>query len=198
MKEFSAAMGQDIPLVDFEGDTFIPGGAPASDLEGPEVPEPEPTSEDDAEFPSEVEEDVTGLMFLGALSSSFDLFGHHFTLKTLRAGEELICAQIVKEYEGTLAQGKAYAIAQVAAALVTVDGRPIVKSLGPDDGLANMRQKFDFVRTRWYWPVIDMLYAHFSNLMMRQASAFEAYEGKSNASRMPLLPLPGSQSVKGF
>jgi hypothetical protein len=193
------SMGQDRPLPDFEGDVMLtPGQVPASDLDGSDVPEPEPTSDENIEFPDEVEQDVTGLMFLGSLSESFELLGHRFTIKTLRAGEELMCAQIVKEYEDTLAQGKAFAIAQVAASIVTVDGRELVKSLGPEDTLMTLRQKFDFIRTRWYWPVIEMIYGHYSGLVVRQAIAYEAYEGKSSASRMMLMPLPGSRSAKGF
>ena len=196
----SESIGQERPLPDFEGDPFIARmmAPAASDMEDSGIPDPEPTSDEVDEFPSEVEDDFTGLMFLGALSSTFELFGHRFAIKTLRANEELVCAQLVKEYEGTLAQGKAYVIAQIAASIVTVDGREITKPLGPEDNMATLHRKFEYVRTHWYWPVIEMIYSEFANLMMRQSAAFDAYLGKSVASRMQLMPLPVSQSAKGF
>lgn len=151
---------------------------PASDMDGP--PEPTTFVEEDVDlFPDDVSQDVTGLTFMGYLTSSFELKGHRFVIRTLKVGEELACAQLIKEYEETMAQGKAYAIAQIAAAIVTVDGRNIGESLGPDDSLATISNKFDYIAKRWYWPVIEALYDEFSNLMLRQAVAYDALEGKS-------------------
>lgn len=186
MDEMPAHMGM---VPDFEPDVdfgIAANSQPASEMNGPAVPEPSPS--DNEQFPAEVEEDVHGLMFLGSLTHSFELLGHRFVLRTLRIGEELSCAQVVKEYEGTMAQGKAYAIAQIAAALVSVDGREIVGNLGPDDTASTIHKKFEYIRERWYWPVIELIYAEFSDLMIRQASAYEALEGKWRASRTSFTP----------
>lgn len=167
------------PVMNFEDSADFSLNLPASDMDGPLEPQ-SPVDEEADLFPDDVRQDVTGLMFLGYLTSSFEFKGHRFVLRTLKAGEELACAQLIKEYEETMAQGKAYAMAQVAAAIVTVDGRSIGESLGPDDvnTLSTISNKFNYISQRWYWPTIEALYVEFSDLMIRQAVAYDALEGK--------------------
>lgn len=185
-------------LPDFEGDTDLGGFA----IDQSPLPDPDPVPDEGQidEFDPRVAEDVEGLLFLGALSSEFELFGHQFVMRTLRVGEELAVAQVVKQYEGTLAQGKAYAIANVAASIVTVDGRPLVESLGPDqeETLTTINRKFAYVRSKWYFPVVELLYQEFSQLRLRQAAALEEFAGKLQAGRPTPLPFAGSLSDRGF
>jgi hypothetical protein len=174
------------PVPDFEEDPsyldLTP--LPASETEPTPVPEPTPESDDPDEFPEEVHEDVHGLLFLGALSTEVELWGHKVVLRTLKAGEELAVGQIVSEYNETPSQGKAFAIATVAASIETVDGRIISKPIGPSDSLASIRQKFEYIRENWHWPFIETIYFEYSQLVVRQAMAFDALEGKLRASQL--------------
>src|SRR4051812_6796279 len=97
-------------LPDFEADPIYP------------VEPKQPTPERGAtSFSPEVHNDVVGMIFLGALTDEFDVFGHRIVLSTLTAGEELSIALVIKDCQATLAQGKAMAIATVAAAVERVD-----------------------------------------------------------------------------
>lgn len=157
---------------------------PASETEPMPAPEPTPESDEPDEFPEEVADDVHGLLYLGALSTEIEMWGHKVVLRTLKAGEELAVGQIVAEYNDTPSQGKAFAIATVAAALETVDGKIIAKPIGPSDSLATIRQKFEYIRANWHWPFIEAVYFEYSQLIVRQATAFDALEGKLKASRL--------------
>lgn len=85
-------------------------------------------------------------------------FGQKIRLRTLRAGEELECGLLVSRYNGTPEEGRAYITAVVAAAIDSVNGLPLVESLGPIDEEEQVKRQFDYVRTRWYWPQIQRIY----------------------------------------
>jgi hypothetical protein len=98
------------------------------------------------EFPEEVREDVEGLAWLGYLEDSFDLFGHSFVVRTLKGDEELLAGLLTKDYESTMTQGKAFAWANVALSLVSVDGdEDFCPEIGPDRQ-ANARARFNAAR----------------------------------------------------
>ena len=178
---------------DFEGDPSFIGTPPLAGHEAPEPPAPLQAPETPPEaaqpvqdvFPPQVNEDVTGLMHAGHLTHSFQLLGHNFVIRTLKAAEELAVTGVVKQYEGTLGEGKAYAMGMVSAAIVTVDGQPLTRPLGPSDASITtaISQNFHYVGTNWVWPIIEAIYAHYSDLILRQAEAFRQFEGKSEASR---------------
>lgn len=121
--------------------------------------------------------DIENLLTSGSISKEIDLAGHVFVLRTLTIGEELAIAEICGVYDGNFAQAKAIATATVAAALESIDGRPLMKSLGPDVK-NNIRNKFQYIRNKWYWTIINELYEHYQLLLERQISAFEELKGK--------------------
>lgn len=186
-------------LPDIEGDTdFANLGDPSRDPRFTEVKpgspeweeadafqaaaiEPEPEKED--KFPDEIDQDLRGLMFLGALERSFPFLGHDFVMRTLTTGEELACSMVIKEYAETLGSSKAFATAFVGASIVSVDGIPMIKPLGPDQTLDVMRQRFVYVARHWFWPVVEALYDEYAELTLRQANVFKSLEGKLQASR---------------
>lgn len=116
--------------------------------------------------------DIENLLINGSISVEVQLAGHSFVLKTLTIGEELTIAEICKAYEGNFAQAKAIATATVAAALESIDGRPLMHKLGPDE-LSTIRQKFQYIRSKWYWIIISELYEHYTLLLDRQITAFQ-------------------------
>lgn len=129
------------------------------------------------EFPPDVADDITGLLYLGQLTKEVHWGGHTFLLRTLRMQEELAIGLLTKEYESTFALGRAIAAATVGAALEELDGVEFVAALGPDV-LSRVKSKYDHVR-QWFWPVIEKLYQEYLDLQKKQIEAFEAFEGNS-------------------
>lgn len=166
-------MPEGIPPEMFEGDVEFPAPEAA----------PEPEQVEDTGFDPRVHNDVMGMIFLGALTAEFDVFGHRVVLSTLTAGEELEVALVSKPYVDSRAEGHAMAIATVAAAIETVDGKePWPKPLGPATGSA-LREKFEWLKENWHWATIDAVFNHYAELLLRQVDAFEELQGKSTASR---------------
>ena len=140
-------------------------------------------TEEEQEFQNEeavnpsVRTDVENLLTNGSISKEIELAGHVFVMRTLTIGEELAIAEICGAYDGNFAQAKAIATATVAAALESIDGRPLMRTLGPDVK-NNIRHKFQYIRNKWYWTIINELYEHYQLLLERQISAFEELKGK--------------------
>lgn len=145
----------------------------------------DPTSptEEEQEFKNENEidssarNDIENLLTNGSISTEIELAGHFFALRTLTIGEELAISDVCSEYEGNFSHAKAIATATVAASLESIDGRPLMRSLGPDER-NNIRQKFHYIRSKWYWIIINELYEHYLVLLDRQINAFQELKGK--------------------
>lgn len=120
---------------------------------------------------------LDNLLINGKITETISFGGHEFIMRTLTVGEELAISAICSGYEGTLAQGRALATATVAAALESVDGLPLVQSMGPDPSVA-IRQKFNFIKNRWYWNIIAHLYQEYMKLLEKQLEAFETLQVK--------------------
>lgn len=152
----------------------------------PELPdfEAEPSflaPEEEAEPTADPQRDLQALVDIGHLVSDFELFGHSFSLRTLLPAEEFVAASIIEKYAGSLAESKAFIASTLAASIMTVDGKPLTRALGPsiaEIGAAQLAN-FNYITTKWHWPVIDRLYDHYSDLVVRQAEALEELEGKS-------------------
>lgn len=134
------------------------------------------------EFQPQVVEDVEGLIWLGHLEDEFEFCGHEFVIRTLKAEEELQAALLVKEWGDTIGQAKAWAWANIALALVSVDGDvDFCPPVGPDkSGYA--RARFKWVISRWYWPLGNYIFARFASLVQRQADAVNAVADLSSRS----------------
>lgn len=152
--------------------------------------------EQDDQFPDDVLEDVEGLMWLGYLEDSFEFAGHDFVLRTLRGEEELLAALVTREYVETLGQAKAWVWAQIALALIVVDGdEDFCPPAGPNTK-DNARARFQYVTRRWYWPLAAYLYDHYSSLLERQAVALQALQDLSTRSRTSFMASPDSSTGK--
>ncbi len=144
--------------------------------------EEEPVETEEEQFSPEIAQDVTGLVHLGHLTGRFEVLGHVIVLRTLKLGEELAVGQVVDQFAQTVVQGQAFAAALVAASLVSVDGRPVLAALGPDQE-ATIRDKFEYITTRWYTDTVLEIYSCYKELQARQVKAYEAVSGKSRAGR---------------
>ena len=161
-----------IPVDGFDEDPQFPESEPSLHMMPPEG------ADADEGFGEQISQDVEGLLFLGALTKSVEIGTHTIVLRTLRAGEELTCAQIIKEYDGTLAAPRAFTMARVAASIVSVDGLPLATALGPAETATAVRQRFEYVKENWYWPIIEELFFHVSDLTVKQAEALDEVMGK--------------------
>lgn len=140
------------------------------------------------EFDSRHQNDIEGLLFLGKLTKRCDIFGHVFVIKTLTRGERLAALLVVKEFEESLGVSDAFQTALLAAAIVTVDGRPLTIPLSPSedkDRLTRIRANFEIIQD-YYDAVLEALYAEYGSLLLRQAQAFAALQGNLSASRPSL------------
>lgn len=131
------------------------------------------------EFSGDIDREIEGLLYLGALSANVRIWGHTFEIHTLRAGEELARDQIVNEYEGVFGQSRALGLATAAAAVKSVDGTPLQRPLRPgkSDTISSIRANFATF-SEYYFPVIERIYEEYEKLEVRQARAFKALEGK--------------------
>lgn len=131
------------------------------------------------EFDPRHANDIEGLLFLGRLTHRCEVFGHTFILKTLTRGERLATTLVTHEYEDSLGVADALQTALLAAAIVSVDGRPVSVPLSPDENepLPRIRKNFTIVQ-KWYDPILEALYAEYGNLLLRQAGAFAELSGK--------------------
>lgn len=124
-----------------------------------------------------ISQDVVSLLNLGELTQEFEIRGHKIVLRTLKVGEELEISTFIQPFVGTIDEGRALATATVAAAIVSLDGNPLVREIGPEENM--LRRRFDFVRTKMYWPVIRMIYEEaYSPLLERQVKAIEEFQKK--------------------
>lgn len=147
-------------------------------------------------FPSEVQQAVNGLAWLGHLEREVKFGGHTFVLRTLKTDDDLIVASITQDYIETLGQAKAWALANVAMSLQSVDGDPnFCVALGPDR-TQNARDRFKFV-SNWYWPVVAYLFAQFSELNEEQSEALTALRDLSLRSRDTSSSSPDSSKNQG-
>ena len=120
---------------------------------------------------------ILGLLYLNKLTDSFDYQGHDFVIKTLKIGEELEAALITQEYMQTPDYERALATALVAASIETVDGKPLVTSLGPSED-NYLRHKFEYIKDRWYWTTIGFVYSKYIDLLQKQKEALDEFEKK--------------------
>lgn len=169
-----------MPVDEGEGyESFDPASVRAS------APEPPPSSDDtsgasdsqestdEAEVDSNLAfderhvEPFTGLLYLGALRKTFKWMGHTFTIRTLGTDEQLAIGLLVKEWDDSIAQNRAYSAAVVAAAVETVDGQPLPGPAFEETDEARLRRRFNVVTSTWYDATIDAVFNEYLNLRIK-------------------------------
>lgn len=149
------------------------------------------------QFPDAIRDDVDGLAWLGHLQTTVHMWGHSFTLQTLKANEELEAALIAKEYQDSFGQVKAHAWAHLAMSVVAVDGdENFCPPIGPDVR-KHATAKFRYMTENWYWPIGEFLFGEYVELVQRQTEALEALEDLSPRSRQTSKPTPDSSNEQG-
>lgn len=168
--------GQEFP------DEAVPGASGA--------PDPGPAIEVTVEDPDTEawRADFTGLLTLGAIRGSFDWCGHKIAIRTLTTDEELLVADLIKDFESGMGGAKAYATATSALAVEAIDGQPMPVPLGehPNRPYQWALQRFNYAR-RWYPPTIDAILDAYLTLERRQRAALGGL-GKASAPAEPAIP----------
>jgi hypothetical protein len=150
------------------------------------------------EFDPEVQVDVDGLIHLGALFDTVEFCGHTFGIRTLRLGEELSAARVVAPFRNTLKEPEAWASAQVALALTSVDGdEDFCPQAGPDQD-AYAQARFRYLGKNWFWPTVEYIYNDFTRLQQRQIVAIRALQDLSARNRPTSWPSVDSLSALGI
>lgn len=159
--------------------------------------EPEAVRTDLTEFPEEIQEDVNGLVWLGHLEDEFELFGHHFVIRTLKGDEELAAGTLTKDHQDTMTQVKAWAWANVSLSLVSVDHDPdFCPPIGPDK-VVHARTRFNYCTSKWYWFLADEIFKRLLMLNARQQAAANAIRDLSMRSPAAFSPSLGSLTDQG-
>ena len=154
----------------------------------PEVPPPDPVETTSDEVPTSDEvaaeplpsfdprytEEFDGLLYIGSLTSTFRWFQHDFQIRSLRTDELLKVATLIRPYQETLADAKAYQTAVVAACVMLVDGQPLPLPLDSTDPDAVLAYRFDWVRRKWFPPVLDAIYEEYLKLENKVAEVLAA------------------------
>ena len=137
-------------------------------------PKAENETEDETEykFPEEHKREVEGLAFLGYLTKTFKFKGHKFTIKTLTNGDLLRVFELAERWEGALGQNRALGLAEVSAALLMVDGEPLVAPLADGEDVTLLEQKFNIVK-EWFPAVTDHLFTKVHELVQAQVEVLQ-------------------------
>lgn len=129
---------------------------------------------EEEESVEEVSADVQALLQIGYLTDTFEFAGRQYLIRTLKIGEELQVGLISQKWVGTIDEGRAYVTAVLAAAIQTVNGKPLIVSLGPSDEKILIDRKFEYLLEEYYWNSIKELYnSYYKPLLDRQIEAFE-------------------------
>jgi hypothetical protein len=114
-------------------------------------------------------EDFTGLLTMGALRGWFEWCGHRIALRTITTDEELLVAQLTREFEGGIGGTKAYATALAGLCVEAIDHHPMPVPLGehPNQPYKWALERFNYAR-RWYPPTIDAIFDAYLTLEVRQ------------------------------
>lgn len=132
-------------------------------------------------FDARYAEPFLGLLYVGALADEFTWLGHNFVIRTLRDGEKLAVAMVIKEYADTMAADRAYAAALVAICTMSVDGNDLPIPIGEMRRAYEWcKQRFDYVIENWYSSTIDMVYNRYTALEFLAARVIDAL-GKASA-----------------
>lgn len=114
-------------------------------------------------------EDFTGLLVMGALRGWFEWCGHRIAIRTLTTSEELLVAQLTREFEGGIGGTKAYATALAGLCVEAVDRQPMPVPLGEHPGrpYAWALERFNYAQ-RWFPPTVDAIFDSYLRLEARQ------------------------------
>ena len=142
----------------------LDGDAQETEGEDDSVPAPAPPSEQITELTDEERAQFRTLLTVGQLTHSFDLFEHKITIATMTTDDELRVGLVTKPYQDTQAWARAYQAAVCAAAIRTVDHKPLAVELTDDaDPSVRFQHRLDVV-LRYNPLVVQYIYSEYLKL----------------------------------
>jgi hypothetical protein len=126
------------------------------------------------EFDPRWKEEFEGLLYVGALTSTFNYLGHRFVIRTLTQDELLEVSLAIKEYADSDAAIKAQMMAIVAASVLSVDGKPMPSPVTLEPGDTPFANRWRYVRATWYPPVIDFVFSQYVRLEYQVREVIDA------------------------
>jgi len=123
----------------------------------PEEPEEDAFVEDVSEFDPKWRQPFSGLLYVGALTDSFEVYGHRFTIATPTLTEHLQIGQVIEPYQSTVMAEVAFQTARVAAYLVEIDGKGLPRPITNDPKETSLHQRFQWVTDNLKRPVINRI-----------------------------------------
>lgn len=126
------------------------------------------------EFDPKHRETFRGLLFVGALTSDFELFGHHFRIATPTQTERIQIGLVTREYIDTISTEIAITTAFVAAFLVSVDDQLLPQPIVNNPKETALHERFRWVSENLRKPVIDLIYSKCLELEQEVDEVLEA------------------------
>lgn len=125
---------------------------PAEPVEEARVPDGPP------EFDEKHRMKFRGMLYVGALTDQFELFGHSFTIATPSETERLQIGLVMQPYQATMTAEIAYQNALVAAYLVDIDGRKLPEPVTTDPKDVALLHRFKWVTANLRRAVVNRLF----------------------------------------
>jgi hypothetical protein len=126
------------------------------------------------EFDPRHKETFQGLLYIGALTADFELWGHRFSIATPTQTERLQIGLVMRDYADTVSSEIAFSTVFVAACLIAVDGQPLPQPIVNNPKETALHERFRWVCDTLRKPVIDMVYSRCLELEQEVDQVLEA------------------------
>jgi len=113
-----------------------------------------------------------GLLYVGALTSTFTWLGHRITIRTLKTDEVIESGMLIKDVIGTPGEPKAYQCAVLAGAILSVDSKDLPIPLGNAE--TRMQTRYEWLLRNWFPPTIDNVYQRYWSLEIKAREVIDA------------------------
>lgn len=137
-------------------------------------------------FDTRIQDEFDGLLFLGALSKTFNWAGHRFAIRTLTVDEQLECSLAAQLSQNTAGENLAWMCSIVSCCIVSVDGQPLPVPI--DDNVAGFTLRYEYVRRHWFPPTINVVYNQYLGL---NAKVTEVIAAMGKAPGQTATPITG-------
>lgn len=133
-----------------------------------------PLLEPPREFDERFKDPFKGLLYLGYLTSEFQIFGHDFKIATPSQMEKLELGNVMRNYKDAITSEIAWQTVYVAMFLVSIDGEELPQPVLTKPKDSALQDRFNWVAMNLRQPVIDRLFTHCLELEQEVQDILEA------------------------
>ncbi len=150
-------------------------------------------------FSEQIKIPVYGLSFIGHIEKEIYFCGHVFSIRTLRPYEKAAVAVAVQPLRETIAEGEAWANAQVGLALTGIDYKTdFCDPIGPEiNDHAKARYRYVTGPQGLHQTTLNYLYARYLELEQEALDGIRELQDLSERSRTSSQPSPDSLTAQG-